>query len=374
MGNRLSQRRNYNTVANSVVTLNSGGIDIGDEGSHHNIFHNIAAYSNTGVAINGYAGSDYTRIVDSHLHDNNVGVQIGHSWYWSVENTRIHSNTTSAILIDTARYGTIKNNVLYANGDGIYFAGWAPQNNTIVGNLIYQNERGLGLYCAARYNIVRENLITQNGSGVYISKNITCPNYNNTFYHNDFLGNSQNALVEEDRYANTWDDGYPSGGNYWDDYSGVDLYSGIGQDVPGNDGIGDTTYVIDELNSDRYPLMRPWNIVQATVDIEPVTLNLKSKGKWVTAYIELLYVYDVADIDMSTVMLDSTIPTEDHPAKIGDYDDDGITDLMVKFDRRELIDYLGGTTGEVTLTLSGELNDGMPFEGSDIITVIKPGK
>ena len=47
--------------------------------------------------------------------------------------------------------------------------------------------------------------------------------------------------------------------------------------------------------------------------------------------------------------------------------------MMVKFDREALIDYLDGTTGEVTLTVSGEVA-GTPFEGSDTITVIKPRK
>jgi hypothetical protein len=31
---------------------------------------------------------------------------------------------------------------------------------------------------------------------------------------------------------------------------------------------------------------------------------------------------------------------------------------MVKFDRQVLIEYLDGTTGEVTLTVGGELGDG----------------
>jgi hypothetical protein len=47
-------------------------------------------------------------------------------------------------------------------------------------------------------------------------------------------------------YDNTWDDGYPSGGNYWSDYNGYDS---------DHDGIGDTPYFIDENNTDHYPLM-----------------------------------------------------------------------------------------------------------------------
>jgi hypothetical protein len=49
--------------------------------------------------------------------------------------------------------------------------------------------------------------------------------------------------------ANTWDIGYPSGGNYWDDYKGVDVTG---------DNIGDTPYyILANDNVDRYPLMTP---------------------------------------------------------------------------------------------------------------------
>jgi hypothetical protein len=54
-----------------------------------------------------------------------------------------------------------------------------------------------------------------------------------------------------------WDTGYPSGGNYWDDYDGTDQYRGPYQNVTGTDGIGDTPYTIDMNNIDRYPLISP---------------------------------------------------------------------------------------------------------------------
>jgi len=82
-----------------------------------------------------------------------------------------------------------------------------------------------------------------------------------------------------------------------------------------------------------------------TIDFHPETLNLKSKGQWVTCYIELPDGHDVEDIDIGTIAITSIamngeeanviedIPAEAHPTEVGDYDGDGIPDLMVKFDR-----------------------------------------
>jgi hypothetical protein len=56
---------------------------------------------------------------------------------------------------------------------------------------------------------------------------------------------------------NTWDDGYPSGGNYWGDYNGTDFYHGPEQKWIDPDGIGDSPYVINDHTNDNYPLMTP---------------------------------------------------------------------------------------------------------------------
>jgi hypothetical protein len=175
-------------------------------------------------------------------------------------------------------------------------------------------------------------------------------------------------MVQQQR---PWDDGYPSGGNYWSDYTGVDLYSGVNQDEPGSDRIGDTPYVFD-YHQDNYPLMEPWREnVSATVEIYPETLSLHSLfGRWIKAYIELPEGYDVCDIDISSVMLNDEVVAELHPTKVGDYDNDGISDLMVKFSRIEVMRSIF-RTGENTLRVSGRLN-GFFFEGSDTIRVNNP--
>jgi nitrous oxidase accessory protein NosD len=73
----------------------------------------------------------------------------------------------------------------------------------------------------------------------------------NTFFHNTLINNTV-RVYRTLGDANTWDDGYPSGGNYWGDYEGVDA---------NGDGIGDTPYVIDGSNVDRFPLMAPISVL-----------------------------------------------------------------------------------------------------------------
>ena len=114
-------------------------------------------------------------------------------------------------------------------------------------------------------------------------------------------------------------------------------------------------------------------IAPATVDFDPDTLNLKSKGKVVTVYIELPEGYDVEKTDVSTVMLNGIVPALAHPTDVGDYDSDGVSDLMVKFDRSDVQDVLE-PGNEVEVTVSGQLTDGTSFEGADTIRVIEKEK
>ncbi len=126
-------------------------------------------------------------------------------------------------------------------------------------------------------------------------------------------------------------------------------------------------------------------VIPACVNIDPDTLNLKSKGKWITAYIELPEDYNAADIDASTVLLN--VNGEGVPAVIDEeygfvkseesYLTDqackeGILERMVKFDGEAVQNIL--EVGDVELTIIGELIDGTQFEGSDTIKVIEKGR
>ncbi|UCF09039.1 MAG: hypothetical protein JSW28_04980 [Thermoplasmata archaeon] len=104
--------------------------------------------------------------------------------------------------------------------------------------------------------------------------------------------------------------------------------------------------------------------IPATIDIDPDTLNLKSKGRWITCYIDLPEGYDVDEIDISTILLEDTIPAE--------WGDVQGTTLMVKFDRGEVEDYIGAPQDAIELWVTGKFYDGTEFKGSDTIRVICP--
>ena len=124
-------------------------------------------------------------------------------------------------------------------------------NCTIFGNSIIDNIDGLRLDNSTN-NIVWGNNITANYHGVH-------PFSGSKFYLNNFIGNDEDVRFPITEYPNVWDDGYPVGGNYWGNYTGVDQKQGENQNEVGSDGLGDTPHIIvTSLNSDRYPQMVPY--------------------------------------------------------------------------------------------------------------------
>jgi len=104
------------------------------------------------------------------------------------------------------------------------------------------------------------------------------------------------------------------------------------------------------------------NLLEATVEITPPNINLKSKAKWITCLIQLPEGYDVAEIDVASLRLAGDIES------VGKYSIDEILNLlMVKFPGDAVRNVLN--PGENELTLTGKLADGAEFEGSDTVTV-----
>jgi hypothetical protein len=126
--------------------------------------------------------------------------------------------------------------------------------------------------------------------------------YENSVYHNNFVDNVYQGY---DYRVNQWDDGYPSGGNYWGDYTGIDEKSGPNQNQPGSDGIGDTPYIIPGgTNSDQYPLMSPWGKPKGpeiSVEKEFIPSEITTINQRVISAINITNIGDV-DITSMTIM------------------------------------------------------------------------
>jgi hypothetical protein len=109
--------------------------------------------------------------------------------------------------------------------------------------------------------------------------------------------------------------------------------------------------------------------IRAVVDISPKSLNPSSEGRWITGRIELAAEFDLLQVDMSSIRLNETVAAEPRPAAVGDADQNGDPDLMVKFSRAEVAAVLGqGESAE--LRVSGSVG-GEWFEGCDTIRVVR---
>ena len=137
-------------------------------------------------------------------------------------------------------------------------------NNTITGCAVSGNI--VGILLSGDGNTIIGNYISHNDEGIFFGVNTEDVPVNIVLNHNSFVNNIEHfsgCVCEEYNTTepmHTWDDGEE--GNYWSDYNGTDANS---------DGIGDTPYIIDALNRDRYPLTQ----LAATPPTAPTKLPIE---------------------------------------------------------------------------------------------------
>ncbi|TET91589.1 MAG: hypothetical protein E3J35_02450 [Methanomassiliicoccales archaeon] len=184
------------------------------------------------------------------FHNGSVGIELGFSSNNSITNITARNNVYG-IYLSHSLDNTILNITAWNNtyGTSLFWAG----NNTVVSNNFSYNEYGIHLY-RSYSNIITDNTASSN---IEYGAHLSFSDFNR-IYHNCFTDNARQAYDEAQ--TNQWDDGYPSGGNYWNNYSGIDEKSGPRQDFPGSDGIGDEPFIIGSDSRDRYPLMTPLGI------------------------------------------------------------------------------------------------------------------
>ena len=167
----------------------------------------------------------------------------------TVENFTIRNGSESGMHLDGGNHAQIQNNKIINNSCGVNIS---SSYNMIFNNEITGNQY-CGLLITAGSSTISENNITSSNYGICLNSSQAS---NNLIHHNNIINNTYQASTNE--AAGLWDDGYPSGGNYWNDYNGTDLFSGVFQTLKGSDGIGDVAHTIDANNTDRYPLILQW--------------------------------------------------------------------------------------------------------------------
>jgi parallel beta-helix repeat protein len=250
------------------------------------------------------------------------------------------TNWDQGILIIDATNVKIYDNIMsLINCDGITLEGSNAADNLIYSNIFQENTVAINLTTSTTSNTIYKNIITSNNiglslksSGNNITANIIAENQvgidlsnsnNNIIYHNNFVSNDIQVSISTST-GNTWDNGCPSGGNYWSIYTSVDLYHGPSQNETGSDGINDTQYTIAINNIDRYPLVHPFsahdigipNVITAKTVIgqgytSSIDLKILNYGMYDETFTLILYA-NKSIIAMQTITLtrrNSTIVT-----------------------------------------------------------------
>lgn len=193
-------------------------------------------YSQNNTVINCVTRRNHFEDIHLWHSDNNI-----------VENC-VLAGHDHGITIDSAENNTVTYCSFENNNFAVYFN--ISSGNVVKNCTVSSNNFGVTMVSSSN-NVVTKNIIENSKLGYKIDVS----SESNIIYHNDLINNVQQAI---DSSTNYWDNGYPSGGNYWGDYAGADNYRGENQDIPGGDNIGDTPYLIPGgTNRDRYPLMNP---------------------------------------------------------------------------------------------------------------------
>jgi parallel beta-helix repeat protein len=255
--------KDYNAVKqgfiinNTVVNNHGCGIELYETYSTILSGNNATGNGWDGIRLQNSRSSN----IAGNIALNNTGAGISciyNSWSDTIENNTVSGNNIGICIDDYSTDAWVGNNIVSANGKGI--------------------EVGIACYSSKVVN----NTVSYNGDGIYLDNAQDC-----TIYHNSLIENVAQAYDSWGYYhRNMWSDSYPSGGNYWSDYTGLDMMQGQDQNIPGFDGIGDTPYseIRWENEMDHFPLMRPWSEVFYAAKIPYAQIRINNNSEFDAAH------------------------------------------------------------------------------------------
>lgn len=263
MGDVVNITANWVNITGFTIT-NSGSNSFGAGIVLHHANHCLIAHNNA----SGNYWSGIVLVESSH----NIISNNEFSWEWGIGP---HLRGVGMYLVSSDN-NTITNNHASHNFEGIL--DMSSEGNSYTHNIVTGNKYGIAT--KSRDGVIAYNILSENGySGILlpVAENVSV--FGNSIircgfglvlgwandtiiYHNSFVDNGEQA--DDARGTGKWDNGFPSGGNYWSDHDAFDEKKGPKQNLIGQDGIGDSAYKIYQYergpvtNEDRYPLMSPF--------------------------------------------------------------------------------------------------------------------
>ena len=225
---------NYNLTSNINGSITVKKSDVTLQGNKHTI--TVSPIFSSGITLNDVKNCTVANFAVS-------GGQYGINIYGAFN--LVANNTISSV-----------NNGIYSLNEPTGGIALSGTSNSIYGNRLQGNLVGINFFGGSPLNC-SYNLIVGNTFSDCSTAMLLHDSSNNTFYHNNFISNQHDVydsglgVYPQIISVNTWDNGYPSGGNYWSDY----LTKYPNAKMIDNSGIGDTAYSIEAQNEDRYPII-----------------------------------------------------------------------------------------------------------------------
>lgn len=257
-----------NSGNESLTTIDSG---ILIQSSNNRIESNIITNNTGGIYVNR---STNELLTSNYIYNNCYGIVLDNSHGNTLQSNIVVSNANVDIGLNGSNANTFSLNNVSSSHFGICMSN--STDNVISANSINENDYGVRLEQESNNNTLQKNSINNNS----LSAIMLDSSNDSRIVNNAFINNTNQADLHE-TYNNRWADGYPAGGNYWDDYTGNDLFKGPYQNETGHDGIGDTPYVLDPNTQDAYPLMGLLDVDvnhDGRVDIKDIYIMAKAYG------------------------------------------------------------------------------------------------
>jgi parallel beta-helix repeat protein len=245
---------NYPTIQLAINAASVGDTIFVRSGTYHESLINVSK------TLSLVGEGKQSTIVDGGSSDVDITISADNV---NVSGFTLQNSYGYGIVLSHSSHCTITGNIMAAGngGNGICLHDQSDYN-VISGNNVTRGLIGVFLRYSCQYNTISGNEIINCGSSSTLSGGIGFMDGSdhNSIYHNSFIGSIWQ--VHSNLQTNVWDNGYPSGGNYWSNYYGIDVNSGPYQNQSGSDRIGDTSFSISpgftgtEV-TDHYPLMVP---------------------------------------------------------------------------------------------------------------------